>query len=319
MVSLEAEGGALITDSDDTARNLDVEVRVGSPKLDNTRPLVRRQQRPERAADPPRHRAVRRRQAGARERAVARDRPPLPRGDQRARLRQAGSGDAAASAPNDARLLARSRPRSTSRRRRSSSSTRRSGSTGSSAARRRRSRATATRGTCGVVFQLNTAYFVNSEGSQIQLSWTNAQLSVSVGVKADDGMNLSRLEQRFGRHARRPARRRRGRQDDQRRSPSISTALHDAPLAEPYVGPGDPRRAAPPGVFFHEVFGHRIEGHRQKDTTSGQTFASYVGKDIAPEWLSRLRRSADRDAQRDPAQRLLPLRRRGRARAATSR
>src|SRR5262249_60845877 len=57
----------------------------------------------------------------------------------------------------------------------------------------------ATRGTCNVVFQQTTAYLVNSEGSQIQTSWTNAQLSVSVGVKADDGMNLSRLEQRFGR------------------------------------------------------------------------------------------------------------------------
>jgi predicted Zn-dependent protease len=39
-------------------------------------------------------------------------------------------------------------------------------------------------------------------------------------------------------------------------------------------------------VFFHEVFGHRIEGHRQKDESSGQTFASYVGTQIAPEWLS---------------------------------
>src|SRR4051812_47077492 len=37
VVSLEAEGGALITDSDETQRNLDVEVRVGSPALDNTR------------------------------------------------------------------------------------------------------------------------------------------------------------------------------------------------------------------------------------------------------------------------------------------
>ena len=39
VVNLEAEGGALITDSDDTARNLDVEVRVGDPTLDNTRNL----------------------------------------------------------------------------------------------------------------------------------------------------------------------------------------------------------------------------------------------------------------------------------------
>src|SRR5438067_8560062 len=36
VVSLEAEGGALITDQDDTTRNLDVDVRVGTPKLDNT-------------------------------------------------------------------------------------------------------------------------------------------------------------------------------------------------------------------------------------------------------------------------------------------
>ena len=40
IVNLEAEGGALVTDSDDTARNLDVEVRVGSPELDNTRQLA---------------------------------------------------------------------------------------------------------------------------------------------------------------------------------------------------------------------------------------------------------------------------------------
>src|SRR4051812_9031487 len=40
IVNLESEGGALITDSDDTARNLDVEVRVGTSDLDNTRNLA---------------------------------------------------------------------------------------------------------------------------------------------------------------------------------------------------------------------------------------------------------------------------------------
>ncbi len=118
----------------------------------------------------------------------------------------------------------------------------------------------------------------------IQQSWTNAQLSVSVGVKADDGMNLSRLEQRFGRApADLP-----GDAEVDKMIKTVTTdldALHDAPLAEPYVGPAILEgRAA--GVFFHEVFGHRIEGHRQKDLTSGQTFASYVGKAIAPDWLS---------------------------------
>ena len=118
-----------------------------------------------------------------------------------------------------------------------------------------------------MLFQQNTAYLVNSEGSQIQTSWTNAQLSVSVGVKADDGMNLSRLEQRFGRT---PADLPPDSEVDK-----IATvigdlnALHDAPLAIP-TSVGDPRGHAA-GVFFHEVFGHRIEGHRQKDLTSGQT------------------------------------------------
>src|SRR5579859_3637823 len=39
VVSPEAEGGALITDQDDTTRNLDVDIRVGSAKLDNTHQL----------------------------------------------------------------------------------------------------------------------------------------------------------------------------------------------------------------------------------------------------------------------------------------
>ena len=27
------------------------------------------------------------------------------------------------------------------------------------------------------------------------------------------------------------------------------------------------------GVFFHEIFGHRVEGHRQRNADDGQTFA----------------------------------------------
>ena len=39
-------------------------------------------------------------------------------------------------------------------------------------------------------------------------------------------------------------------------------------------------------VFFHEVFGHRDEGFRQKDITEGQTFADKVGEPILPTFLS---------------------------------
>jgi predicted Zn-dependent protease len=63
------------------------------------------------------------------------------------------------------------------------------------------------------------------------------------------------------------------------------TALHDAPLVEPFSGPAILRgRAA--GVFFHEIFGHRVEGHRQKDEDEGQTFTHRVGEAVLPSFLS---------------------------------
>lgn len=63
------------------------------------------------------------------------------------------------------------------------------------------------------------------------------------------------------------------------------TGLRAAPLVEPYAGPAILRgRAA--GVFFHEIFGHRVEGHRQKDEDEGQTFTRRVGQPILPDFLS---------------------------------
>jgi len=61
--------------------------------------------------------------------------------------------------------------------------------------------------------------------------------------------------------------------------------LVKAPLVEPYAGPSmlTGRAAA---VFFHEVFGHRDEGFRQKDVSEGQTFARKVGESIMPEFIS---------------------------------
>ena len=63
------------------------------------------------------------------------------------------------------------------------------------------------------------------------------------------------------------------------------TALRAAPLVEPYVGPAILRgRAA--AVFFHEILGHRVEGHRQKDEDESQTLTDKVGEGILPAFLS---------------------------------
>jgi predicted Zn-dependent protease len=54
---------------------------------------------------------------------------------------------------------------------------------------------------------------------------------------------------------------------------------------DPFIGPAIlSGRAA--GVFFHEIFGHRVEGHRQKDETEGQTFTKSVNAPVLPAFLS---------------------------------
>jgi TldD protein len=282
VVSLDAEGGAIVGDSDDVDRILDVEIRVGSPELDNTRaisgddnelnaPMRRRAVVPfgEDALSIANHiwletdRRYREAQL-----ALA-----YVRQDQRTLGKRASVPDFAP-AKKEVYIgkpvtLSFDKTAWVKRLKRCSE---------------RALRGSATRGSCGVVFTQNTAWYVDSEGNQQQQSWLTAQLAVSVGVKADDGEGLGRLEQAF---ANAPD----ALPDDVTVDKMIDMVtkdldgLHDAPLADPYVGPAILEgRAA--GVFFHEVFGHRIEGHRQKDETSGQTFSSYVGKAIMPEWLS---------------------------------
>ncbi|MCH7814291.1 MAG: hypothetical protein IID40_09755 [Planctomycetes bacterium] len=62
-------------------------------------------------------------------------------------------------------------------------------------------------------------------------------------------------------------------------------ALREAPLVEPYTGPAILRNRAA-AVFFHEIFGHRIEGHRQKDVEEGQTFTKKIDQEVLPEFIS---------------------------------
>lgn len=62
-------------------------------------------------------------------------------------------------------------------------------------------------------------------------------------------------------------------------------ALVAAPEQAPYTGPVVLSDRAS-GVFFHEIFGHRMEGHRLKQVDNAGTFKDMVGKAVLPSFLS---------------------------------
>jgi len=135
-----------------------------------------------------------------------------------------------------------------------------------------------------VVGVANNRSMVTSEGSRVKTGQKHLRVMVSADTKADDGMDLS---QSFIFNASTES----GLPDEQRVREEFQKvldgvmALRAAPLVEPYTGPAILLNRAS-GVFFHEIFGHRIEGHRQKNVEEGQTFTRMVGKPILPEFLS---------------------------------
>lgn len=129
-----------------------------------------------------------------------------------------------------------------------------------------------------------THYFVDSEGSRLREPRFFARLGVWGSVRADDGMELDFYD---AIEATSPDALPTEADFEKRVAKAIERleALRVAPAIEPYVGPAIiTHRAA--GVFFHEIFGHRIEGHRQKDADEGKTFTKKVGQLIVPDFIS---------------------------------
>ena len=136
-----------------------------------------------------------------------------------------------------------------------------------------------------VYFQADiiTKYFVSSEGTVIRQSEPNVRLFASASTKADDGMTLPLFSSYFAFQPENLPSEEIISQDIRRMIQTLGQ-LRDAPLAETYSGPAILSGAAS-GVFFHEIFGHRVEGHRQKDPNSSQTFKSFLNKKILPDFI----------------------------------
>jgi len=141
-------------------------------------------------------------------------------------------------------------------------------------------------------------WYVNSEGAVIQTSQPAFNLIILASTKASDGMELPLYASYFG--------------FSEKDLPSDATVLqavdkmiHDlealrvAPVVDPYTGPAILSGPAS-GVFFHEIFGHRVEGQRQKNSDDAQTFKKKIGQPVLAKEFSvyfdpTTRRRADTD------------------------
>jgi predicted Zn-dependent protease len=132
--------------------------------------------------------------------------------------------------------------------------------------------------------QSETDYYASSEGSRLANPHRQARLVVFAVSRADDGMDLFRAQTFEAETV-----------DGLPKQAELETAMRDlgksleelrkAPVTEPFNGPAmlSGRAAA---VFFHEVLGHRLEGQRQRGDEEGQTFTKDVNKPVLPSFLS---------------------------------
>ncbi|MCC8146063.1 MAG: hypothetical protein LIO93_06435 [Bacteroidales bacterium] len=139
-------------------------------------------------------------------------------------------------------------------------------------------------GSAYIVASLNRRIFIDTEGREMAQNTVNIQLFLTANVLADDGMYLPLSKSWMAFSA------------DELPSDevvikaaeemsSMLSALKKAPVVESFTGPAILSPAAS-GVFFHEIFGHRVEGSRLKQETDAQTFKKKVGETVLPKHLS---------------------------------
>lgn len=131
---------------------------------------------------------------------------------------------------------------------------------------------------------LGHRYFVDSRGTRLKQPLIDFSVSYSLRGKTADGLILERGQVYNVVKA-----------EDIPTEAALSAAvaksvkeleeLYHAPLAEPITAPTILKNQAM-GVFVHEVLGHRMEGHRQKEDSFGKTFTSKLGQQVTAPFIS---------------------------------
>ncbi len=133
-------------------------------------------------------------------------------------------------------------------------------------------------------FTIERKYFVSNDGSNITENRVTCRVMVNGQTQADDGMELPLHLSYFGLTPDNLPTDEVILADTKKMSETL-TKLRSAPVVDSYTGPAL-LASASAGVFFHEIFGHRIEGQRMKNETDAQTFKKKVGEKVLNENLS---------------------------------
>lgn len=128
-------------------------------------------------------------------------------------------------------------------------------------------------------------YFVNTEGTSVADHSLSAFFITGANATADDGELLRLESQLFLDNPDKVQERYAEFESETKRIASSLVALKKAAPAEVYYGPAilNNRAAA---VLFHEALGHRLEAHRLRRLYEGKTFENMLGKQILPPFIS---------------------------------
>ena len=132
--------------------------------------------------------------------------------------------------------------------------------------------------------ELTHKYFADTDGGEIFENRLCYRVMMSASGKADDGMDIPLYKSYFAYDLKDLPTDDQVLADAKVLSETISK-LRTAPVADSYSGPMLMSGQAA-SVFFHEIFGHRIEGARLKSETDAQTFKKKMGELVLPEDMS---------------------------------
>ena len=126
--------------------------------------------------------------------------------------------------------------------------------------------------------------FIDSEGREMAQNAVEFKLMLTAETLADDGMELPLFRSWTAFSLRELPSDKEVLKVAAEMSQMLSE-LKKAPVVESFTGPAilSPEAA---GVFFHEIFGHRVEGTRLKQETDAQTFKKKIGESVLPEHIS---------------------------------